>query len=92
MELMHDIELKNEVIDECCDEKEIKNGSGLGENGYVKNIDNSIVKLRRKFLKIRSMEYVKSVRNGNTGVGATFEALLGKDEDTLEKPDFEGSL
>ena len=36
------------------------------------------------------MEYVKSIRKGSTGIGATFEALLGKEEDSLEIPDFEG--
>lgn len=46
--------------------------------------------LRKKFREIRNMEYVKSVRRGSTGIGATFEALLGKEEDSLEIPDFGG--
>ena len=54
------------------------------------NIDVSIRKLQKKFKEIRRMEYVKSVRTGSTGVGATFEALLGKEEDSLEIPDFGG--
>lgn len=54
------------------------------------NINESIRNLRKKFSEIRNMEYVKSVRGGSTGVGATFEALLGKQEDKLELPDFEG--
>lgn len=53
-----------------------------------RNVEDSIRELRKKFLEIRKMEYVKSVRGGNTGVGATFESLLGKNEDTLEMPDF----
>lgn len=52
------------------------------------NVDDSIRELRSKFLKIREMGYVKSVRGGSTGVGATFEFLLGKNEDKLEVPDF----
>lgn len=55
-----------------------------------KNIDYSIKLLQRKFSEIRKMEYVKSVRCGSTGIGATFEALLGKEEDSLEIPDFNG--
>lgn len=54
------------------------------------DINASIVELRKKFLEIRDMGYVKSIRNGSTGVGATFEALLGKKEDKLELPDFKG--
>lgn len=36
------------------------------------------------------MEYVKTVRNGSTGVGATFEKLLGKEEENFEIPDYYG--
>ncbi len=54
------------------------------------NVDESIRELRGKFLKIKEMGYVKSVRGGSTGVGATFEFLLGKSEDKLEAPDFKG--
>lgn len=54
------------------------------------NTDESIRVLQRKFSEIRNMEYVKSVRRGNTGIGATFESLLGKEEDSLEIPDFQG--
>ena len=34
--------------------------------------------------------YVKSIRGGTTGIGATFEALIGKEEDKLSLPDFKG--
>lgn len=54
------------------------------------NVDESVRILKRKFLEIRTMEYVKSVRRGSTGIGATFEALLGKAQDSLEIPDFGG--
>jgi len=67
----------------------------MAKGGYnnmydVNSIEESIRNLRKKFLEIREMEYVKSVREGSTGVGATFEALLGKSEDSLEIPDFGG--
>lgn len=54
------------------------------------NINDSIRLLQKKFSEIRKMNYVKSVRGGSTGIGATFEALLGKEEDSLEIPDFNG--
>ena len=53
-------------------------------------IDENIRKLYRKFNEIRKMGYVKSVRNGPTGVGATFEYLLGKEEESFEIPDYYG--
>ena len=36
------------------------------------------------------MGYVKSTRSGFTGIGKTFEDLIGKTEDTLEELDFHG--
>ena len=36
------------------------------------------------------MGWVKSLRKGSTGVGYTFEKLLGKDEDALCIPDYNG--
>ena len=53
-------------------------------------LDKSIEKLQKKFVAIKKMEYVKTVRNGSTGVGATFEYLLEKNEESFEIPDFEG--
>ena len=53
-------------------------------------MDKYIELLEKKFLKIKKMEYVKTVRNGPTGVGATFEYLLGKTEDSFEIPDYLG--
>lgn len=44
--------------------------------------------LERKFLEIKKRGYVKSVRKGPTGVGATFESLLNKNEESFEIPDF----
>lgn len=54
------------------------------------DVEKSIKLLKRKFMEIRNLEYVKSVRKGSTGIGATFEYLLEKEEDSLEIPDFHG--
>lgn len=51
-------------------------------------MDNDIITLRKRFLEIRKMGYVKTVRGGSTGVGATFEFLLGKPEESFEIPDY----
>lgn len=52
----------------------------------LKNIET----LMNEFKKIRAMGYVKSSRNGVTGVGKTFEDLLNKKEDRLNLPDYLG--
>lgn len=46
--------------------------------------------LKSEFLRIRSMGYVKSTRKGPTGIGKTFEDLLGKKEDRQSVPDYHG--
>lgn len=50
----------------------------------------SIKILKNKFKDIKSKGLCKSLRNGTTGIGFTFETLLGKDEDRTFEPDFEG--
>lgn len=49
-----------------------------------------IISLMQNFNIIKDMGWVKSLRRGSTGIGYTFEALLGKDEDALTLPDFNG--
>lgn len=46
--------------------------------------------LKNKFYTIKNLGWVKSLRKGSTGIGYTFESLLGKKEDTLTLPDFNG--
>lgn len=53
-------------------------------------MEENILLLKQKFNEIRNLGYVKTVRNGSTGVGATFEQLLGKNEESFEIPDFYG--
>ena len=50
----------------------------------TKNYD----ELKALFEKIKNLGYVESHRTGDTGIGKTFEDLLGKDEDNLDNPDF----
>jgi len=50
----------------------------------------NVVVLKQEFERIKKMGYVKSTRRGFTGIGKTFEDLIGKPEDTLEIPDFRG--
>lgn len=46
--------------------------------------------LKNEFKRIKEMGYIKATRSGVTGIGKTFEDLLGKKEDTLEVPDYHG--
>ena len=53
-------------------------------------IDKEIIELKKKFWQIRDMGYVKATRGGSTGIGKTFEDLIGKKEDTESLPDYKG--
>lgn len=53
-------------------------------------MDKSIKLLQEKFKEIKKKGYIKSVRKGSTGIGATFEYLIGKPEESFEIPDFYG--
>lgn len=50
----------------------------------------SFLLLKNKFESIKNKGWIKSLRRGSTGVGYTFESLLGKDEDSYSLPDFNG--
>ena len=47
-----------------------------------------MISLREKFNQIRDIGWVESMRKGTTGIGYTFEKLIGKNEDSLPLPDF----
>ncbi len=49
---------------------------------------NNFRKLLSKFMQVKNMGWIKSKRNGTTGIGYTFEELIGKKEDFSFKPDF----
>ena len=50
---------------------------------------NSIISLKKKFYEIKKMNWIESKRKGPTGIGYTFETLLGIDENNLPYYDFE---
>ena len=49
-----------------------------------------IIEFKKKFLEIKSMGFVSSRRYHDTGIGKTFEDLMGVDENNLPIPDFGG--
>ena len=53
-------------------------------------IEENIKYLTKEFNRIKKLGYIKTERNGPTGIGATFEQLLGKNEENFEIPDYYG--
>ena len=53
-------------------------------------IEKSIKELKEKFYNIKREQFHKSLRYGPTGIGYTFETLIGKKEDSNFEPDFKG--
>lgn len=53
-------------------------------------MEKSISNLKKKFKFVQEKGLCKSLRNGTTGIGFTFETLIGKDEDRNPEPDFNG--
>lgn len=49
---------------------------------------NDVEELKIKFNKIKNMDWIESKRNGSTGIGYTFEYLIGKNEDQKQIPDY----
>ena len=49
---------------------------------------NDIKKLTKEFENIKKLGWIKSKRKGTTGIGYTFETLLGKIEENFEIPDY----
>lgn len=47
-----------------------------------------MITLKTKFEKIKRLNWVESKRNGPTGIGYTFESLIGKKEDNICNPDY----
>lgn len=45
---------------------------------------------KKKFNQIKEIGWIRSIKQGPTGIGATFEKLLGCSENSLEIPDFNG--
>ena len=53
-------------------------------------MEENIRLLRQKFIEIKKLGLIKSLRKGSTGLGFTFESLIGKAEDSRPLPDFNG--
>ena len=53
---------------------------------------NDIRDFMEKFEQIRNLGYVKAVNNDFSGIGLTFESLLGKSVDNFPLPDFNNTL
>lgn len=51
-------------------------------------MNENFVNLFKKFNDIKKIGWIRSLRKGYTGIGYTFEALIGKSEDSLPTPDF----
>ncbi len=49
----------------------------------------NLEEFKQKFKKLRNKGFVPSLRNGSTGIGYTFEKLLGLKENNLALPDIE---
>lgn len=50
----------------------------------------NLEEFKEKFQKLKSEGFVKSLRKGPTGIGLTFETLMGVDGNNLALPDIDG--
>lgn len=50
----------------------------------------NLEKFEKKFQDLKSKGYVRSLRRGPTGIGYTFETMMGVDENNLALPDIDG--
>lgn len=55
----------------------------------IEGLNTDIKKLYNLFNSIKRKGYIESKRKGSTGIGYTFETLIGKCEENFEIPDFE---
>ena len=58
------------------------------EPDYTISEEEIILEFQTKFQKIKDMGYVKSHRSNNTGIGKTFEDLIGIKENNISNADF----
>ena len=57
----------------------------------MKKIIDDLISLKCHFERIRDIGWVQSMRHGTTGIGYTFETLIGKPEEDFPIPDY-GSI
>ncbi len=55
-------------------------------------MNKEIILFIKKFNLIRSLGFVKAINNDNSGIGLTFEKLIGKEFDNFPLPDFQNIL
>jgi hypothetical protein len=55
-------------------------------------IDDVILKFKQDFLRIKQMGWVQSHRSHNTGIGKTFEDIIGVKENNFQLVDYMGAL
>ncbi len=53
---------------------------------------NELEEFKSIFNKIRNLGYVPSINNNNSGIGLTFEHLIGKQNDNFPFPDFKNTI
>ena len=53
-------------------------------------MNTSFLDLYEEFKKIKNKGWIRSLRNSDSGIGYTFEKLLGKEEDNFQFPDYKG--
>lgn len=62
------------------------------EPTYTTGEEQIIIQFRTQFQKIKAMGYVKSHRSNNTGIGKTFEDLIGVEENNVADVDYMGFI
>jgi len=53
-------------------------------------LDSALAELLQKFDQVRSLDWIETLRTGDTGIGYTFETLLGIEENNDQTADFRG--
>ncbi len=51
-------------------------------------MNDNINSLKNKFMEVKKMGWIESKRAGSTGIGYTFETIIGKPEENFELPDY----
>ena len=64
---------------------------GSSDSSGIKYVVPKIDEFMNKFRDVKAMGFVQSLRRGPTGIGQTFNELMGLPEDNLAKPDIDGA-
>ena len=55
-------------------------------------MDEIIKDFKKDFYRIRDLGYIKAINNDNSGIGLTFEHLIGKQVDNYPLPDYKNTI